>query len=211
MIGIRVILLLGVLFSLNVYSEPIVPSVVAVQKRTYNLTNELTLQGGYVPLDSFTRYFSAGVSFTHFFTDFWGWEVVNAHYTATIPSGLEQELKNKYGALPENEFDILNYYFSTNLVWTPLYMKSLFFDSSIAYGETSFTIGPVLSKFEKGNFIPGVNFGVLFRYLLGESTSLKVDIREHIYLRGDTKQNLMFIFGFAYNFGTPGPREEDPK
>ncbi|MDZ4676183.1 MAG: outer membrane beta-barrel domain-containing protein [Oligoflexia bacterium] len=193
----------------NIYGQTsyVTPKVIAVQSRPYALSDELTVQAGYLPLDSFTRYIALGMSFTHFFTDFFGWEVVNANYASNISTGLEQELATKFSVASEDKFDVLNYYYTTNLVFTPFYNKNLLFNSSIVYGETSLVAGFGISKFDSGN-VNCADFGVVFRFLLGPSTSLKFDIRDYIYFAGNARTNLMIKLGFAYNFGTPEQKLE---
>jgi len=182
-----------------------VPKIVAVQSRTYHLTDEITFQSGYLPMDSFTKYVAIGGSFTHFFSDFFGWEIVNANYALNISTGLEQELNTEFDqAVPKEtaQFDVLNYYASSNAVFTPLYTKNLLFDDTIVYGELSFVGGLGVSKFREAGFVPSLNMGAFFRFLIGNHTSLKFDVREHIYLTGVTKQNLMLMVGLSYNFGS---------
>src|ERR1017187_39163 len=65
------------------------PKVVAVQDRGFFLNKELTFQVGYLPLDSFTKYLAFGGGYTHYFSDFFGWEVVQGAYASPIPTGLE--------------------------------------------------------------------------------------------------------------------------
>jgi outer membrane beta-barrel protein len=185
----------------------VIPQVIAVQNRPYHLTDEVTLQVGYLPLDSFTRYIAIGGSVTHFFSDFFGWEILNANYASSISTGLEQELASNFGATTDDKFDVLNYYGTTNLVFTPFYNKNLLFNSTIVYGETSFVAGFGISKFDSGN-INCADLGVIFRFLLGPSTSLKFDVREYVYFAGNAKSNLMLKVGFAYDFGSSEPKKE---
>src|SRR5690349_988244 len=105
-----------VFFTLPSYADLYdVPKVVAVQNRSYLLSDEVTLQAGYLPLDAFIKYFSFGLVFTHYFSDFLGWEVFNANYAAANPSGLERDLINNFQVTPD-KFDTLDYFGSTNLV-----------------------------------------------------------------------------------------------
>lgn len=182
--------------------KDLVPMAVAVQDRTYFLSHELTLNAGFMPLDSFTHYTTVSGSYTYFFSDYLGWEVANVTYTQSHSTGLEEKLINEFGATPEAlDFDVLNYFIATNVVWTPFYNKSLVFDKSIVYGETSFVGGYVVSKFEGDNFISGINLGAVFRFVLGEHWSMKLDVREYLYFSGTTKQHLNVALGLSYNFG----------
>ena len=109
------------------------PPIVAIQNRPYVLGSELSVSLGYLPLDHFNTYFSAGVSYTKYFNDYLGWEVFNIQSPKNSPTGLEKYLINNFGALPE-QFDILKYYFSSNFIYTPLYMKNLFMSRAVMWG-----------------------------------------------------------------------------
>lgn len=178
-----------------------VPKVVAVQKRPYFLNDEITIQAGYLPLDAFTKYYVVGATFTHYFSDFMGWEILNVNYASSVATGLEQELVTQYGAVPQDEFDILNYYGTSNFVFTPFYNKNLIFDKTIAYGETSLVGGLGISKFSAAGFVNTVNMGIIFKFVMGPSSSLKFDFRNYINFSSTVRNNLMLMAGFAYNLG----------
>lgn len=188
-------------------NENLIPKVVAVQKRGYVLSDEAALQASYLPMDSFNSYFTVGATYTHYFNDYLGWEIINANYANSYSSGLTDYLRTKFG-LATNQFDIVNYYATTNIVYTPLYMKNLLFNTSIVYGEISFVAGLGLTKFNINNYVNTVDFGAIFRYYLTRKTSLKFDFREYLYLAGDSKDNLALTGGVAYNFGSGGEEEE---
>src|SRR5947199_378459 len=91
------------------------PKVVAVQKRKYFLNDELAPQIAYLPLDALYKYLTLGVSYTHYFSDFAGWEVLNANYAFNQPTGLRDDIANspvKIATRPQ----ILEYYASSNIV-----------------------------------------------------------------------------------------------
>jgi outer membrane beta-barrel protein len=183
---------------------PLIPKIIAVTKRPYLLTQELTVYGGFAPLDSFVRYATIGGSYTYFFNDFLGWEVANAYYASSLPTGLEQELTNRFGAASEDKFDTLNYFGTTNVVFTPFYSKHLLFNDTIVYGEISLVAGIGLAKFDTGN-VNCADIGAMFRFITGTHTSLKLDIRDYIYFAGNSRNNLLLSIGFAYNFGGAAP------
>jgi outer membrane beta-barrel protein len=177
-----------------------VPKVIAVQNRKYTLNDELTAMVGYMPMDSFTKYWTMGGSYTHFFSDFTGWEVINAQYAAQQSTGLREDLVTTYRVAPEELPPKLEYFFTTNLIYTPLYTKNLLFNSSIVYGEASFVFGGGIAKFDLGNKNV-VDIGLILRFHLGRRSSLKFDFRDHIYLANDAKNNVSIIGGFAYELG----------
>lgn len=190
-----------------------IPKVISIQKRAYNLSDEVTGQFSYLPMDSFTNYFTLGGAFTHYFNDFLGWEALNLEYANSYSTGLTGLLNTKYQVQTE-PFDIINYYGTTNLVYTPMYMKNLLFNSGIVYGEISFVGGLGITKFNTSGNVSTVDFGMIMRYFLSKSTSLKFDFREYVYLSGTSKSNLALTGGFAYDFGwsdnkAPMPDEDE--
>jgi outer membrane beta-barrel protein len=177
------------------------PKVIAVQNRSYFLGDEFTVQAGYLPLDSFTKYLAFGATYAHFFSDFLGWEVVNGQYAQALDTGLRSDLTTNFGATALKG-DVLQYYATTNLIYTPLYNKNLLFNKSVVEGETSLVGGVGFSKFDSGN-ANTFDLGIIFRFLLSKNSALKLDIRNYLYISTlDTKNNLMLILGYSYTFGS---------
>ncbi len=68
------------------------PQVVAVQNRAYQVSKELTLQAGYLPSDAFNKGYTIGANYTYFFSDYLGWEILNANYVINSPTNLKGDL-----------------------------------------------------------------------------------------------------------------------
>ncbi len=177
------------------------PKVIAIQHRNYRLTNELTGYISYLPLDSFTQYFSIGANFTHYFNDYLGWEIANVATANSSSTGLKDYILNNYGAFPQ-VYDTINYYVTSNAVYTPLYMKNLLFSNGIGYGDISFVGGGGLTKFNAAGNVPTADLGIIIRYFVGTQTSLKFDFRNFFYTSTDLKYNIGITVGLSYNFGT---------
>ncbi|MDZ4676182.1 MAG: hypothetical protein SGI74_01625, partial [Oligoflexia bacterium] len=75
-----------------------VPKVGTVQNRSHDYSSELTVQGGYLPMDPFTKYLAYGGSYTYFFSAFTAWEVVNGSITSPMIAGLRTDLIENFGA-----------------------------------------------------------------------------------------------------------------
>lgn len=176
------------------------PRVIAVQKKGYILNDELTFQVSYLPLDSFNRYLALGGSYTHFYTNYFGWEVINGADAFNSSTGLQGYLTQQYAASTE-PFNTLNYYFTSNLVYTPFYTKNLFLNSNIFYGEVSFVGGGGIAKFDSG-FVNNIDLGLMLRFFLNQTSSLKFDFRNYLYFSGGLKTNLALTIGYCYDFGT---------
>lgn len=160
-----------------------VPKLVAVQNRSYNVNQNLSILLGYLPDDSFTKGYTAGLAYTYYFSDFTAWEIFNANYVFKKDTGLKQDLIDNYGAMPESDrlLDFPIWYATTGFVYTPLYNKNLLFNKSVVYGENSFVIGAGALNLKLAGMLPTVGGGIIFKFFIGQSTSLKLDIREWVY------------------------------
>ncbi|PIU01322.1 MAG: hypothetical protein COT74_02130 [Bdellovibrionales bacterium CG10_big_fil_rev_8_21_14_0_10_45_34] len=185
------------------------PKLVAVQNRAYLPADHLTVQAGYLPIDAFNKAVITGLSYTYQFSEFTAWEIINANYAFNVETDLKGDLRSIVPNLEvlgeRNSFlDYINWYATTNFIYTPLYNKSLLFNKGVVHSETSFLVGAGVGQFQFGGMRPLVSLGLISRYFLSESTSLKFDVREHIYV-DDAGVNgiLSLIVGFAFNTGTP--------
>lgn len=180
-----------------------VPRVNLLEKRNYDVRSEGTLQLGYFALGAFSKYLAIGGTYTHSFSDFTAWELVNGMYTYELPSGLKNDLLVNFPdrATPDS-FSVMNFTATTNLMFTPLYTKNLLFNSSIVHSQASLVAGGGVSGFTTA-VVPTIDVGVVLRYFISKSSSLKFDFRDYIFLTGDQsiKNNLALIGGFAHNFG----------
>ncbi len=177
------------------------PSISAVQKRPNQLSNELSGHFSYLPLDHFNTYFALGLSYTHWFNDYLGWEIANLNYAKNSPTGLEDYLSGTYGANTPETFDIIQYYGTTNLIYTPLFMKHLFKSESIIWGDLSLVGGAGLARLEKNGNIGVFDFGGMVRFFSGTHWISRLDIRQYLFTSGVVKPNMAVTFGVSYNFG----------
>lgn len=176
------------------------PLISAVQKRPNQLSRELSGHFSYLPLDHFNTYFALGLSYTHWFNDYLGWEVANLNYAKSSPTGLESYLVGTYGANPET-FDILQYYGTTNLIYSPLFMKHLFKSESIVWGDLSFVGGVGMARLERNGNIGAFDFGGMVRFFSGAHWIYRLDIRQYLFSSALVKPNMAIAFGVSYNFG----------
>lgn len=187
-----------------------VPKVTTVQNRFYYLKNEITLNTTYLPLDPYIKYLGLGGSYTRHFSNFTSWEILNGAVANKYDSGLKGDLITGFNADPKS-FNLLKYYYSSNLVLTPLYSKILFFNSSIIYQMTSFVAGFGVGAYElngESEMRQFVNVGGVLHFFLSHLMSMKVDIRDQIYLSG-SRNMLTITLGFAFNFGSDDSEKED--
>ncbi len=184
------------------------PKVVAVQNRAYQVNSELTLQGGYLPSDAFNKGLVLGSSYTYFFSDYLGWEVIDANYVINSPTGLKSDLLDCCNVDVQNAgfdgvLDYMQWYVLTNFVYTPLYTKALLFNKDVIRGEISFVGGAGGAKFADSGLRPLISLGIYLRFFTKDDRSWKFDFRNNIYVEESlgAVNSLSLIVGYAWHFG----------
>ncbi len=192
------------------------PELVAVQNRIYFLTHGLTAQVGVLPTDAFNKAVTVGGSYTTYFRDYLGWEIINFNYAFNRETELKQDLFRNFRAEVVNVgfggvLDYVDYYVTTGIHYTPLYNKSLLFNRKVVRSETSFVIGGGGAKFHATGWRPVLSFGALFRFFTSVNQSLVFDIREHGYFEKDRGVQGLFAIGVGYTWqlgSAPRPSPE---
>ena len=191
------------------------PKLVAVQNRTYQVDRALSFHLGYLPSDAFNKGIILGGSYSHYFTDFAAWEIVNASYSFNIPTDIRRDLEAlNIGVSGKNTpyLDYINWYATTGLIYTPLYNKSLLFNKSVVYGETSFVLAAGPAKFEFAGIRPIVGGGLILQFFLNKTSSLKFDIRNYVFFNQTGAQSFIHLTaGYSMQLGsTPKAKSSDP-
>lgn len=174
-----------------------VPKVTVVANKKFYLNNEVTLQSTFLATDPYNKYLGLGGSYTHAFDNYWGWEMLNGAYAFAFQSGLANNLVSD-GVNPAL-IDSLMFYGTTNITLSPLYMKNLVFNSATVYSEFAIVAGGGISDFTYGGIQPIIDAGIIMRYFLGPSSSLKFDIRDYIFPNGYTNNNIAISVGYAFD------------
>lgn len=175
------------------------PKTVAIQNRPYLLNKELGFYYGFMPLDHFNHFHSFGANYLHYFNDYIAWEVINGAAVTKQSTGLADRLFNDYGAVPE-DVDILQSYFSTSVVYTPIYMKHLLNNKDIRFGDISFIAGAGVARFETAANTNMIEAGMITRFLGQDGFNLKLDVRYKYFINPGTRPNLNIGFALTYNF-----------
>lgn len=176
-----------------------VPKTYAVQNRKFKLGNQYSAHLGYLPMDSFTKGVVLGASYTTYFTDFTGWEIINANYVFSMDTDLKAQLIDQFAADPGKIPDFPEWYITTNIVYTPIYNKNLFFNKSVVWGDITFVAGPGMGSFKNDGVKPLVNGGAVLRFFLTQNESFKIDIRENLPFLSTGVEPFLFI-GAAYTY-----------
>lgn len=175
------------------------PKTVAIQNRPYVLNKEIGLYYAYMPLDHFNHFHAFGANYLNYFNDYLAWEVFNGATVTKQSTGLEERLSNDFGAVPDT-FDVLQYYFTTSIVYTPIYMKHLYNNKEIRFGDISFVIGAGVARFEKALNANMVEAGFITRFIEHEGLNFKFDVRYKTFLAGDLRPNISLGLVLTYNF-----------
>lgn len=184
-----------------------VPSTELVMNKKFNTSNELILQLGYVPTGSLSKYGLFGLSYANYFSANHGWEVVNALYSLELPTGLKRTLlappPQGYGDLVfPKDLAQQTALVTTGYLLSPFYTKSLLFNSSLIYSQTTFPFSAGVGLFNIGA-VPVISFGLVQTFFMNKTGSLKFDFRYVNYFsRNETlKNNFNLVVGYAFNFG----------
>lgn len=190
------------------------PPIVAVQNKAYTVKRDLTFQAGLLPSDAFNKGFPVGISYTHYFNTYMGWEVVNANFTNNQETKLKSDI-NDLGIEVTNKgfggaLDFISYYATTNFVYTPIYAKNLAFNSDVVHSETSFVGGLGVANFDYSGPRLLLNLGVYFRYFTETGNSWKFDIRDLVYYEEDlgVVNSISFTVGYSLTLGEHETRQK---
>jgi outer membrane beta-barrel protein len=186
--------------------------VLAVQDRTYRMNSELMLAIGVLPLDAFTKGLSGEVSYTYHFSDSFAWQIGRFLYSYNIPTGLQNQLTRDFGVNP-TAFPQTNWIAGSDVMWTPIYGKFAWLNNSVAHFEIYGLLGlsvanqrissDVASGTTSTQFLPGVNFGLGWRFYLTKSVSLRFEVTDNVLFSSTGIQNIMVVqLGAAFNFGS---------
>ena len=181
-------------------------SVAAIQDRAYRMQHELGLSVGVLPLDAFTKGLYAQVGYTVHFSDTFAWTVGRGAYSYAVNTGLRDQLQRDFGVLPTNaDFDAVQFFVGSDIMWTPLYGKVSVLNRSVLHGELFLLLGGTLFKFTQ-TFRPGVNLGGGVRLFASQYVSFRLDVTDNIVLPiGASAKSIMNVMTLtltlAINFG----------
>ena len=194
------ILMQGVCYSDELsLSDEEKPKIVAITVRPYVLNKELGVYFSYLPLDHFNHFQIFGLNYQNYFNDYLAWEIFNVGQSQAISTGLEERLVTEFGALPETS-DTLESIYSTNLVYTPIYMKHVYRRTQIKYGDLSFILGGGQGHFKKNSQVNFFQIGFSSRFIGQEGFNLKLDTRYMVFLQSSIQPNLSVGLVLSYNF-----------
>lgn len=160
--------------------------------------HEVAFGLGVYPFDPFYNGFSLSGGYTYTFSNALAWEALHASYTFSVEKDLTSELAEDFGVSPEL-IERLNFIFSTNAIYTPIYGKFVLLRNVIYYFRTSFLggLGLVTTSFT-AKF--AVNLGVRFEILVKDSFSWRLDVRDAVAFKNGITNYVTFSLGTGIYF-----------
>ncbi len=193
------------------------PTPVAIQGRTNNIDQSISLNLGYIPTDSFNRGFPLSLNYAYYFRPFLAWEVFSFGYNFNRETQLKQDFRN-LGVAVQNlgfggQIDFPQNIIMSGIVYTPLYGKSLLFNKSLVHSETSFYLGAGSLVFSKVGHVPAIAPGLQGRYFLSQKTALRYYLRQFFF--NDSQLGLTGItdigLGIETQFELFGRKSSEPE
>ena len=184
-----------------------IPKLVAVQRRLVLPSHHgITFEAGYLPVDAFNKGLILGGSYTYGLSEYTSWEVVNFVNSFNIETAIKGDLQAlNVGVSGANTpwLDYVDYYATTGLMYTPLYNKSLIFNKSVVQNDFTFVLDTGAAHFHYGGLNPVFGGGLILRYYMSPTTSLKFDFREQLFFTNAGANGVLsLIIGYAIQFGS---------
>ncbi len=160
--------------------------VEVIQRRKFELSQELSLSAGVLPVDPYYKGITATAAYTAHFSQSWAWEVAHLTYSFNVDTHLKEQLLevaagrgNQAPQLAEIEWVA-----GTRLLLKPLYGKEALFNTEVVHLEAYLGLGPVLVKrsapLDSIGF--GGDFGAGLRLWLSPRWSMRLDLGELLFV-----------------------------
>jgi len=188
---------------------------VAVQKRKFELANELRLAVGVLPVDPYQKGYSASLSYTQHLSDYVAWEIIQVTGILLESTGLRDELIDVFARDP-NEFAAPRFVATTGFEISPLYGKWAFLNDAIVHnclilGAYAGVIwgdrGELTETLE--DIRPSIGPGLGYRIFLNRTWSTRIDWRTYASARPAIVDNeefsvdlvMLITLSMSLNFG----------
>ena len=189
--------------------------VYAVQKKEYQLKNELHAAVGVLPMDAFYKGVTFGGGYTYHFSHHFAWEVFQFLYSSDIDTGLKEDLQNIFDVEP-SAFREIKMLANSNIVFVPLYGKMSWLNRKVVQTELYLTGGPGIAQYkdyvrqgaegysEENKYYFSANFGIGVRVFLSKAFSCRLDLRDYMnFVEGSLDNAAYFSLGLSWNFRMP--------
>jgi outer membrane beta-barrel protein len=174
-------------------------TVSAVQARMFQMHHELSLGVGFLPSDAYTRGICAQVAYTYHFSDSFAWRVGRGFFSYGLSTGLREQLERRYSVAP-SDFDRVEWAVGSDLILSPLYGKSAFFNRSLLWFEVYVLGGASAFKLNSG-FSPAASIGAGVRVFRSQNLSVRFDALNHFLFPVKRLSVFDVQLSVSFNFG----------
>ena len=185
------------------------PKPEPVMNKIFIGKNDLAISTGYFPMNSFSKYIMLGGSYTRFFDDTHGWEVINAQMALEQPTNLKSELIKSYPnvsgtARPTvaDDFANLQYMVSSSYIYSPFYMKSLLFNRSQVHMRLSMLLGLGIAQFQILTS-PLADAAIIQKFMFESGNAFSFEVRYLKFLSTESTvgSNFALNLGYVWSWG----------
>ena len=172
-------------------------------------TIELTLlSGGYFLKNQYIDIYSIGGAVTYYLNEMWGWEIISASFTSTKERAEIEALKKfteeKFGVAVTADIRKPKHFFTSNILWSPVYGKFSLLESRFIYYDTYFLIGGGIVRLN-AETKPVFNIGFGQKYFITKGWATKIDLKQYyykdtIYNQEGIRDKIVLTLGISYAF-----------
>jgi outer membrane beta-barrel protein len=180
----------------------------SIEKRDLMGSHELMVSLGTLPIDAFTKGLTLYGSYSYHFSHLIGWEIIGGLYSFNFSTDLAKELKEKY-LVQATEVPELQFILNSNFVFKPFYGKLALTNDKLLTAEMFFVLGYAMARYT-ASFPPGLDAGVGIRMFVGKYFSLRLDIRDYLFLPLPKTENHLYVsLGLSLTFGFGEEQKEE--
>jgi hypothetical protein len=150
------------------------------------------------PFNSYYNAFGITPSYTHQFSDSFGWEVLNFGFFSTVDKGLTTELADSFGVNPQ-VIDRLKFTLASHLLFTAAYGKVVLFSSNIRY----FRLAPMVGGAYIGTKLIsgfGPSFGARLDFSLTDTFQWRFEVKNSMIVTNGVTNFVTFTLGTGISF-----------
>ncbi len=183
----------------------------SIEHRDLMGSHEISFLVGTLPKDAFETGLTLHGAYTYHFSHLIAWEILGGTYSFNLATKLDDELQDRFEVKAELGGGVLTALVESNFVFKPLYGKVAVLNDTLLNAELFFVTGPALAFFDDQSRPFGFDVGVGIRFFLGRYFSLRLDIRDYVFLPdfSEVDNHIYVSLGLSLTFGFSKDTSED--